>query len=159
MIQNNIHISPYTFPGMDSRSLKQAISSVGPSAIFDLVRERYNISAGQIKSKSRQRTIVIARHVAMYLLVTQARMSLNRIGQLTNRDHTSVIHARDKVIEYMEIYPDFRIFIEGLIRGFKMPSGNVMPQLAPDPEPEAAVRPLPVYNNSGGFQEVKRKYL
>ena len=56
----------------------------------------------ELTSKSRTRTLVTARQIAMYLLRELTEMSLPKIGQeLGGRDHTTVIHADRKIRELM----------------------------------------------------------
>ena len=56
----------------------------------------------ELTSKSRTRTLVTARQIAMYLCRELTDMSLPKIGQeLGGRDHTTVIHADRKIRELM----------------------------------------------------------
>ncbi|ASE11596.1 chromosomal replication initiator protein DnaA [Kocuria rhizophila] len=69
-----------------------AASILGQTAAF------FNITLDELKSKSRTRTLVTARQIAMYLLRELTDMSLPKIGQeLGGRDHTTVMHADRKI--------------------------------------------------------------
>lgn len=69
-----------------------APSILGQTAAF------FNITLDELKSKSRTRTLVTARQIAMYLLRELTDMSLPKIGQeLGGRDHTTVMHADRKI--------------------------------------------------------------
>ncbi|MFI7481258.1 chromosomal replication initiator protein DnaA [Kocuria sp. M1R5S2] len=58
----------------------------------------FDITLEELKSKSRTRTLVTARQIAMYLLRELTDMSLPKIGQeLGGRDHTTVMHADRKI--------------------------------------------------------------
>jgi chromosomal replication initiator protein len=62
----------------------------------------FNLTMEELTSKSRTRTLVTARQIAMYLLRELTEMSLPKIGQeLGGRDHTTVIHADRKIRELM----------------------------------------------------------
>ncbi|MCG2623623.1 chromosomal replication initiator protein DnaA [Arthrobacter sp. I2-34] len=62
----------------------------------------FKLSLDELKSKSRTRTLVTARQIAMYLCRELTDMSLPKIGQeLGGRDHTTVIHADRKIRELM----------------------------------------------------------
>ncbi|WP_028278412.1 chromosomal replication initiator protein DnaA [Arthrobacter sp. H5] len=64
--------------------------------------EYFQISLEELCSKSRTRTLVTARQIAMYLCRELTDMSLPKIGQeLGGRDHTTVIHADRKIRELM----------------------------------------------------------
>ena len=70
--------------------------------IIDATAEYYNFTVDDLVSKSRNRTLVTARQIAMYLLRELTEMSLPKIGQaLGGRDHTTVIYAERKIRELM----------------------------------------------------------
>jgi chromosomal replication initiator protein len=58
----------------------------------------YGFSADDLRSASRRQPLVLSRQVAMYLCREQTDLSLPKIGTLFGgRDHTTVMHAIDKV--------------------------------------------------------------
>ncbi|MDO4916477.1 MAG: chromosomal replication initiator protein DnaA [Rothia sp. (in: high G+C Gram-positive bacteria)] len=62
----------------------------------------FNVTIEDLQSKSRNRTLVTARQIAMYLLRELTDMSLPKIGQeFGGRDHTTVMHADRKIRELM----------------------------------------------------------
>lgn len=62
----------------------------------------FKLTVDELNSKSRTRTLVTARQIAMYLCRELTDMSLPKIGQvLGGRDHTTVIHADRKIRELM----------------------------------------------------------
>ena len=66
--------------------------------ICQVVSENLNISIEQMKSKSRKREIVTARHISMYFDKSLTSMTLKEIGHaFGNRDRTTVIHAINTV--------------------------------------------------------------
>lgn len=72
------------------------------SLIMAQTAEYFNITLEDLCSKSRTRTLVTARQIAMYLCRELTDMSLPKIGQeLGGRDHTTVIHADRKIRELM----------------------------------------------------------
>ena len=87
--------------------LKDLISDDGAqeitsSLIMAQTAEYFNITLDDLCSKSRTRTLVTARQIAMYLCRELTDMSLPKIGQeLGGRDHTTVIHADRKIRELM----------------------------------------------------------
>ena len=66
--------------------------------IIGLVADHYGISRELLLSRSRRRSIVRPRQVAM-LLCREEGYSLEHIGRQFGRDHTTVIHACRKVRE------------------------------------------------------------
>jgi chromosomal replication initiator protein len=70
--------------------------------ILQQTAEYFKLSMEELCSKSRTRTLVTARQIAMYLCRELTDMSLPKIGQeLGGRDHTTVIHADRKIRELM----------------------------------------------------------
>ena len=70
--------------------------------ILQQTSEYFKLSMEELCSKSRTRTLVTARQIAMYLCRELTDMSLPKIGQeLGGRDHTTVIHADRKIRELM----------------------------------------------------------
>lgn len=55
------------------------------------------IDEQKLKSRSRIRRIADVRQISMYLVHKYTRLSCVRTGELFNRDHSTVIHARKRV--------------------------------------------------------------
>lgn len=75
-----------------------AAPRVSPQAVLAAVAAVFSIKPAELKGKGRQKEVVAPRHLAMYILKTEAGMPLVRIGEFFGgRDHTSVMHAVEKV--------------------------------------------------------------
>ncbi|MGQ9681014.1 MAG: chromosomal replication initiator protein DnaA [Anaerolineae bacterium] len=71
--------------------------------IIDAVCRHYGLSREDLQQRRRNQEIVVPRQVAMYLLREEAGMSLSQIGhELGGRDHTTVLHACDKIASQAE---------------------------------------------------------
>jgi chromosomal replication initiator protein len=69
-----------------------------PPVILDAVARHFGVSVDDLRGKSRQKEVVAPRHLAMYLLRADARLSYPQIGALFGgRDHSSVLHACEKI--------------------------------------------------------------
>ena len=65
----------------------------------------FGILEAELDSVRRNRHLVKARHTAVYLTTKHTRMSLPSIGRhFGGRDHTTILHARNKVRENMADY-------------------------------------------------------
>lgn len=64
-----------------------------PQKVLQTVAKAYGVSVDDVLSESRRRSFVWPRHVAMYLLNLDFNFSLPRIAKMFDRDHTSVLHA------------------------------------------------------------------
>jgi chromosomal replication initiator protein len=69
-----------------------------PEDIVTAVAQHFGVTEPSLLGKSRERAIVWARQVAMYLLRQETSASLLQIGrQLGGRDHTTVLHGCQRV--------------------------------------------------------------
>jgi chromosomal replication initiator protein len=91
-----------------------------PISIADIERavaDRYKLKGALLRSKKRNKEIAHARHVAMYLARTLTSASLPQIGRnFGDRDHTSVLHACNKIKGMVEEDWRFKEEVEQLIR-------------------------------------------
>ncbi len=71
---------------------------VTSAQIVEEVGSYFSIKPEEFKSKKRTKDLAFARQVAMYLCCELTDLSLPKIGEkFGGRDHTTVIHARDKI--------------------------------------------------------------
>ncbi|MBP5194217.1 MAG: chromosomal replication initiator protein DnaA, partial [Clostridia bacterium] len=67
-------------------------------AVIDAVCEYYHVSESDLIGKKKNREIAEPRQICVYLMTELLSLPLVSIGQaMGGRDHTTVIHARDKV--------------------------------------------------------------
>jgi len=72
--------------------------SVSAENIIKLVASKFGMKVSEIKSKKRNRNIVIPRQLAMYLIRKLTPLSLPEIGEIFGgMDHTSVLHGIRKM--------------------------------------------------------------
>lgn len=71
---------------------------VRPNKVIGKAATYYDFSTTEVTGKSRKAPLVAARHMAMYLLYTELDVPYEQIGRLFGgRDHTTVMHAVDKI--------------------------------------------------------------
>jgi chromosomal replication initiator protein len=69
-----------------------------PESVLGAVASHFNAEIVEMRGRSRSRSIVLPRQVAMYLLREETGASLVDIGQtLGGRDHTTVMHGIEKI--------------------------------------------------------------
>ena len=79
------------------------------------VAQEYGVSVEGLKSKKRTKTLTVPRQVAMYLCRQHTDLPLVEIGQaFGGRDHTTVIHACDKVENEIREDRTIRVRVEQL---------------------------------------------
>ena len=80
--------------------------------IIDCVSKYFNISQQDLFAKKRTKGVVEPRMIAIYLITELLPMPLSQIGELFGgRDHTTIIHARDKISEEIKVNPRMRIIV------------------------------------------------
>jgi chromosomal replication initiator protein len=80
-----------------------------PKEIIKAVAEFYDISENELLSNSRKKEIVKPRQIAMYLLRECLNFSFPSIGEkFGGKDHTTVIHACEKIAKNLEKNEELR---------------------------------------------------
>lgn len=88
--------------------------------IQKIVGEFYNLSIEDFKSKKRTRAVAYPRQIAMYLSRELTDHSLPKIGEeFGGRDHTTVLHAYDKISKDIETKPSLKKRIDEIISKIK----------------------------------------
>lgn len=106
--------SPIPLENQDlQRILKSVVTTprkiVSPKKIIEIVAEFYDIATKELTSTKRKKEIVRPRQISMYLLREELQNSYPFIGEFFGgKDHTTVIHACDKIIKEMEEKESFR---------------------------------------------------
>jgi len=78
-------------------------SAVTPKQLMQVVSEFYDIAVVDIIGKSRKKELVNPRQIVMYLMREEIKSSYPAIGhELGGRDHTTAMHAYDKIQNEVE---------------------------------------------------------
>ncbi|GGH29840.1 chromosomal replication initiator protein DnaA [Paenibacillus segetis] len=95
-----------------AEALKDIIPSSRPKMITiqdiqQKVGEYYNLKLEDFKARKRTKAIAFPRQIAMYLSRELTDFSLPKIGDaFGGRDHTTVIHAHEKIVQLLKVDPD-----------------------------------------------------
>ncbi|QTL96469.1 chromosomal replication initiator protein DnaA [Iocasia frigidifontis] len=88
--------------------------------IKKIVVDYYNLKMDDMNSKKRTQNIAFPRQIAMYLARELTDLSLPQIGEeFGGRDHTTVLHAHNKVDKKYKDEIDFKTTIDKLIERIK----------------------------------------
>ena len=81
----------------------------------------FGIRLSELKAKTRTKAIAFPRQIAMYLARQLTHASLSEVGRaFGGKDHTTVLHAVDKVQALLQEDPKLRKTIDGLIQGITL---------------------------------------
>ena len=88
---------------------------VTPEIIMQAVSDYYHIERADMVSPKRNRKISLPRQIAMYLVRDMTQLSTTRIGDLFGgRDHTTVMHACEKVGKDLKTDPQMLKALESI---------------------------------------------
>ncbi|NLJ26051.1 MAG: chromosomal replication initiator protein DnaA [Firmicutes bacterium] len=91
-------------------------------SIQNVVANHYSIKVAEMRSKKRTRAVTFPRQVAMYLARDLTDASLPRIGEeFGGRDHTTVLHAYDKIQRMLQKNPSLQKEINELAQELRNP--------------------------------------
>ena len=93
--------------------------SINVNSIKKIVGKHFNVKMEDFNSKRKTQSIAWPRQIAMFLTTELTDLSLPEIGREFNRDHSTVVHARDVVKEKVEIDPFFAAEINQIILDIK----------------------------------------
>ena len=81
-------------------STKQNLTS---DRIIDCVCKYYNVARNDLLGKKKNKEVVEPRQIAMYIILEMLALPLTSVGQIFGgKDHTTVIHAREKVADLIK---------------------------------------------------------
>lgn len=108
-----------------AEALKDIIPSNKPKEITvegiqEIVSRKYNIRMEDFAAKKRTKSIAFPRQIAMYLSREMTDLSLPKIGdEFGGRDHTTVIHAHEKISKMIADDTSFSQEIDEIIETIK----------------------------------------
>lgn len=89
------------FSSYETKPIKRTVSTKN---LIETVCTYYEITHSDLLGKSRKRELVVPRQIIMYLMREEIQASFPMIGaEIGNRDHTTVMHACDKIKEAVEV--------------------------------------------------------
>ncbi|WP_408955300.1 chromosomal replication initiator protein DnaA [Natroniella sp. ANB-PHB2] len=107
---------------VNSPSATKKPKEITTNLIKEIVAQHYGIRIEDMKSKKRTRAIAFPRQIAMYISRRLTELSLPQIGnRFGGRDHSTVLHAYNKIKTKIEEEPNFESTINKLTNQIKTP--------------------------------------
>lgn len=98
----NMEITPRVIEEIMDKTIRQAFKNITPNQVVQVVANFFELTEKEIIDHSRRKEVVEPRQIAMFLLKDLLAMSYSDIGyKLGKRDHTTVMHACDKISQKM----------------------------------------------------------
>lgn len=100
--------------------VRESTKIISVEMIQKTVSQYYGVSVADLQAKKRNKNIVLARQVAMYLSRQLAKMSYPEIGNaFGGKDHTTVLHSFNKIKAGLESNTDLKMAIMKLTTQLK----------------------------------------
>jgi chromosomal replication initiation ATPase DnaA len=112
-------VSYFALPGMKGKVNVPIVlnSKYQVDNIIKTCSNYFRIPFESLQSNTRMRNVVVARHITMWYLLTNTKMTLSEVGRIFgNRDHTTVIHAKKSVNDSLtsKFDNEYKVHIENL---------------------------------------------
>lgn len=103
----------------DTLSLEERKLAISVHVIKKVVGKAFKIELEDFSSKRKTQSVAWPRQIAMFLATDLTDLSLPEIGREFNRDHSTVVHARDLIKEKIKNDPFFAAEINRIIADVK----------------------------------------
>lgn len=108
----NVQVASAALKDMLPDNMPRVIS---PAVIMEVVRDYFKLPPGSLEAKRRDQEVAFPRQIAMYISRCMTDYSLPKIGEaFGGRNHTTVIHAVDKIAENLEINAELVTMVEDI---------------------------------------------
>jgi len=98
--------------GTFASSFNSSSPKLNSRHLLSVCAKHFNIKTGDLCGSSRKKELVTARHITAYLLLNEIKLPLKEVGDLLGgRDHTSIMHARDKIASELATSPQLKELI------------------------------------------------
>lgn len=85
------------------------------AVVMKSVSRYFNVGVTHLTSQSRKLELIHARHVAMYVGKKYTDLSYPQIGAWFDRDHTTVIHAYEKIDNLVSTNPKIKEHVDSVV--------------------------------------------
>jgi len=119
-LYNSMHDTPLskeeiaTILGKDKNSKQKKVK---PNHIIKIIGKEFNLTIKEIVGPRRTKDIALARQIAMYILREEFGYKLDQVANYVHRkDHTTVIHAVDKIKSKLLLDDGFKTQVEMILK-------------------------------------------
>ena len=93
IFSQNKNFNYWIMPSVSNKKMTPKQRQSLCNEIIEKVCTYYGVSVKDVVGRTRFKEIVMARHMAIYIIRNKVKYKLKATGMLFNRDHTTVIHA------------------------------------------------------------------
>jgi chromosomal replication initiation ATPase DnaA len=116
-----VTITPNELQALASHKRRMAPIIHNPNYFIDregiiaIVCKHFNVTFEQLRKKDKHRKIHYPRMMLIYLLINLLKTSLTEVGNLLNRDHSTIINARNQmlndILNYNEVSTEYELLL------------------------------------------------
>ena len=88
--------------------------AVTPKTVLDVVCEYYGVREEDIRGQKRNREFVVPRQISMFVLRDLTDSSYSKIAEFFGRDHSTIMHAEEKIKKQMKEDPEMKKVVEDI---------------------------------------------
>lgn len=100
--------------------ISNSVENISIDIIQKVIADNYQVSVSDLKSKKRDKKYVIPRQIAIYIAREITEISFMELGnEFGGKDHTTMMHAYEKVKDLIKIDPSLNNKIQIYIREIK----------------------------------------
>tara|TARA_R100001463_G_C3422831_1_gene210466 strand:- start:209 stop:541 length:333 start_codon:yes stop_codon:yes gene_type:complete len=107
-----MNINPVAYPGITDFS---SMKDYGYDSLIDKAVAYFKLTREVLTGRSRKENIVGARQVVMWVLMEKMRFGCSEVGRLMDKDHATVLHARKKVNNLMDVEKGYKEYVYGFV--------------------------------------------
>ena len=97
-------------------------ASLSPRQVIQVVAQYFDVQHEDLLGKSREKRLAFPRQIIMYIMREELKSSYPAIGnELGGRDHTTAMHAYDKISRELENNERFRQDFENIRQRLLIP--------------------------------------
>ena len=93
--------------------------NISLDTIAKVIADNYQISVPDLKGKKRDKKFVVPRQIAIYIARQLTEMSYMELGNEFNKDHSTIMHAYEKIEDQIKVDPSLDSKIQLFIREIK----------------------------------------
>lgn len=90
----------------------KTVTMISEDSILEVIATYFNIKKSDLLGKRRQKSIAVPRHIAIYFCRTLLNLSYPQIGEVFNRDHTTALHAFEKIFKEKDVDNELKQTLE-----------------------------------------------
>ena len=91
-----------------------SVRAITPKTVIDVVCEYFGVKEEYIRGQKRNREYVFPRQISMYILRDMTDNSYSKIADFFGRDHSTIMHAEEKIKKQMKDDADLKRVIEDI---------------------------------------------